>query len=152
MEIMVGSDYRGFGLKRQILELLSITDYGVYDLGTFDPELKEDYNIAASAVARAVREQPGSMGILICDSAHGMCMQANRFKGIRAANCGSAGSAELARVHDDANVLCLSARLTGPETAKEITKVFLETEFAPLERRVRRVNLLDEGHDYDIFY
>ena len=76
-------------------------------------------------------------------------MQANRFKGIRAAHCSSAESAKLAREHDDANVLCLSAHSTNPELAKEITQTFLKTIFEPLERRVRRINRLDERSDYD---
>lgn len=109
-----------------------------------------DYNGPAVAVARAVREDdPSARGILICDSAHGMTMQANRFKGIRAANCDTAESAQLAREHDDANVICLSAHFTSAAELPEIVQAFLQTDFIPIERRVRRINRLDERSDYD---
>ena len=78
-----------------------------------------------------------------------MTMQANRFRGVRAANCGSVESARLAREHDDANVLCLSAHFMDIEQMKQVALAFLETNFEPLERRVRRINRLDEREDYD---
>lgn len=149
MRVLVGSDYRGFELKRAILEQLAGTEYEVEDLGTYDPALEEDFNVAAVAVSKEVRDDPGAMGILICDSAHGMCIQANRFKDVRAANCFSAESAVLAREHDDANILCLAAHFVAPEAAGEIVRTFLETEFAPIERRMRRINRMDERFDYE---
>ena len=75
-------------------------------------------------------------------------MQANRFKGVRAANCDSVESAKLAREHDDANVLCMSAHFVDEDLMKQITDAFLDTYFTNLERRVRRINLLDEREDY----
>lgn len=96
-----------------------------------------------------MRENHGSRGVLICDSAHGVTMQANRFKGVRAAHCDSEESAKLAREHDDANVLCLSAHFIDEEQMKKIVDVFLKTDFTNLERRVRRINRLDEREDYD---
>ena len=150
MRILVGADYRGFELKEAILRFLAEeTDFEVIDNGTYEPDLEEDFNGPAVAVAKEVREDPAACGILICDSAHGMCIQANRFKGIRAAHCDSPESASLAREHDDANVLCLSAHFTSPEQAREIVLAFLNTEFTPVERRVRRINRLDEREDYD---
>ena len=150
MRILVGADYRGFELKEAILRFLAEeTDFEVIDNGTYEPDLEEDFNGPAVAVAKEVREEPAARGILICDSAHGMCIQANRFKGIRAAHCDSPESASLAREHDDANVLCLSAHFTSPEQAREIVLAFLNTEFTPVERRVRRINRLDEREDYD---
>ena len=89
------------------------------------------------------------MGILICDSAHGMTIQANRFKGVRAAHCANTESARLAREHDDANILCMSAHTMDEEAMQEVAKAFLQTSFEALERRVRRINLLDEREDYD---
>ena len=76
-------------------------------------------------------------------------MQANRFKGVRAAHCENEESAKLAREHDDANVLCLSAHFLDAETMKKIILTFLETKFSNYERRVRRINRLDEREDYD---
>ena len=148
MEIFIGADYRGFERKQFLVEELLKDDLDVTDLGSYDATHGEDYNDAAVAVAQAVRENRGSRGILICDSAHGMTMQANRFRGVRAANCDSVESAKLAREHDDANVICLSAHFLDEAATYQIVKVFLETGFDPLERRVRRINRLDEREDY----
>ena len=150
MKIFVGADYRGFEKKNTLLKMLADSGYEPIDLGAYNPEDGVDFNDSAVAVARAVREDSGSMGILICDSAHGMTMQANRFKGIRAAHCENAESAKLAREHDDANVLCLSAHfLTDDAKMQEIAETFLTTDFTNIERRVRRINRLDEREDYD---
>ena len=96
-----------------------------------------------------MREDRGARGILICDSAHGVTIQANRFKGIRAAHCDNVESAQLAREHDDANVLCLSAHFMDEDKLYEVVRAFLTTDFQNLERRVRRINRLDEREDYD---
>ena len=149
MEIYVGADYRGFEKKQQVLRFLGERGYKVFDEGAYEYNEGDDFNDPAVAVAQAVRENRGAYGILICDSAHGMTMQANRFKGIRAAHCDSTESAKLAREHDDANVLCLSAHFISEEKMCEIISTFLETDFSNLERRVRRINRLDEREDYD---
>ena len=118
-------------------------------MGAFEYNEGDDFNDPAVAVAKEVREDYGSIGILICDSAHGVTIQANRFKGIRAAHCDSVESAKLAREHDDANVLCLSAHFTSDDEMREIIDAFMNTNFASFERRVRRINRLDEREDYD---
>lgn len=148
MKIFVGADYRGFSKKQKILGFLAKNDYEVDDLGTYD-DSENDFNDAAVAVAKMVRKDRGARGILICDSAHGMTIQANRFKGIRAAHCSTAESAKLAREHDDANILCLSAHFISEEEMQNIITAFLETKFIDLERRIRRINRLDEREDYD---
>ncbi len=149
MKIYLGADYHGLDRKAYLISFLADQGYQVQDDGAFKRQEGDDYNDPAIAVAKDVREDLGSMGILICDSAHGMTIQANRFKGIRAANCSNPESAILAREHDDANILCLSARAIDNETAKEIALAFLTTNFTELERRVRRINRLDEREDYD---
>lgn len=149
MEVYVGADYRGFEKKQQVLRFLGERGYKVFDEGAYEYKEGDDFNDPAVAVAKAVRENRGAFGILICDSAHGVTIQANRFKGIRAAHCDSTESAKLAREHDDANVLCLSAHFISEEQMREIINVFLETGFNNLERRVRRINRLDEREDYD---
>ncbi len=149
MEIFVGSDYRGFECKKKILEFLKESGNDVIDEGAYTYNEGDDFNDPAIKVALSVRENHGSKGILVCDSAHGVTMQANRFKGIRAAHCDTVESAILAREHDDANVLCLSAHFMNDELMREIIKSFLETDFVLLERRVRRINRLDEREDYD---
>lgn len=148
MQIYIGADYRGFEKKQKMLGFFAKTDYEVMDLGTYD-DSENDFNDPAIAVSKKTRRNISNRGILICDSAHGMTMQANRFKGIRAAHCDSVESAKLAREHDDANVLCLSAHSLSDEEMWEIIKTFLETKFEYLERRVRRINRLDEREDYD---
>ena len=148
MNIFVGADYRGYDKKQKILSFLSKSDYEVHDLGTYDNS-ENDFNDPAIAVSKMVRKSRDCRGILICDSAHGMTIQANRFKGVRAAHCASEESAKLAREHDDANILCLSAHFTDIEEMEKIIKVFLETKFIDLERRIRRINRLDERGDYD---
>lgn len=148
MKIYIGADYRGFEKKQKLLSFLAKTDNDVMDLGTYENS-ENDFNDSAIAVAKKTRRDMNARGILICDSAHGMTMQANRFKGVRAAHCSSVESAKLAREHDDANVLCLSAHFLDEKQMQEIVKVFLDTKFEHLERRVRRVNRLDEREDYD---
>ena len=148
MKIFIGSDYRGFERKQSLLGYLSGTDFEINDMGAYTYSEGDDFNDAAIAVAKAVREEPDAMGILICDSAHGVTMQANRFKGARAAHCDSEESAKLAREHDDANILCLSAHFVDDDKMQRIVNIFLKTNFEPLERRVRRINRLDEREDY----
>ena len=149
MEIYIGADYRGFEKKQELIEFLASQGHEVIDSGAFSYNEGDDFNDPAIAVAKAVRENRGSFGILICDSAHGVTMQANRFKGVRAAHCDSVESAQLAREHDDANVLCLSAHFMDEGKMREIVTTFLATNFESLERRVRRINRLDEREDYD---
>ena len=149
MKVFVGADYRGFEKKKQLLEFLVGKNYEVVDVGAYEYVEGDDFNDPAIEVALNIRETPTAKGILICDSAHGVTMQANRFKGIRAAHCDSKESAVLAREHDDANVLCLSAHFMDENSIEEIAEAFLATDFSNLERRVRRINRLGEREDYD---
>ena len=149
MELFVGADYRGFEKKKILLKFLATKDFDVTDVGAYSYHEGDDFNDPAVAVARAVKREHEAKGILICDSAHGMTMQANRFKGVRAAHCDNPESAKLAREHDDANVLCLSAHFMDDKKIQEVVTAFLETKFDNLERRVKRINRLDEREDYD---
>ena len=149
MNVYIGADYRGLERKQALLEYLTEAGYNVTDDGAYEYVEGDDFNDPAIAVAKDVREDLGSFGILICDSAHGVTIQANRFKGVRAAHCENTESAILAREHDDANVLCMSAHFLNEEAMREIVKAFLHTNFTSLERRVRRINRLDEREDYD---
>ena len=149
MEIFIGADYHGFEKKQMLIEYLKAQGHTVTDEGAFTYSEGDDFNDPAIAVAKNVRENRGSMGILICDSAHGVTMQANRFRGIRAAHCDNTESAILAREHDDANVLCLSAHFMDDARMRDIVMTFLTVDFTNLERRVRRINRLDEREDYD---
>lgn len=152
MKVYIGADYRGFEAKKRLLAYLQEHGYDVVDVGSYQGTEENDFNDAAITAALAIRGHKASVGvfgILICDSAHGMTMQANRFKGIRAAHCSTPESAKLARQHDDANVLCLSAHFMDEKTMEKITEVFLNTKFEALERRLKRITRLDERKDYD---
>ena len=152
MKIYIGADYKGFEAKKRLISYLQEQGYDVVDVGSYQGTEENDFNDPAIAAALAIRGSKvsvGIFGILICDSAHGMTMQANRFKGIRAAHCDSVDSAKLAREHDDANVLCLSARFMDEKTMEKIAEAFINTKFEALERRLKRINRLDERKDYD---
>lgn len=126
--IAVASDHAGLELKQTLCRFLAENGYAAHDMGTHD-ENSCDYPDFANTVAQWVKEQPERRGILVCGSGIGMSIAANRHQGIRAALCRSGLEAELARRHNDANVLCLGARITGTEAAKECVKRFLDTAF-----------------------
>ena len=149
MEILIGADYRGFEKKNQLRDFLVAQGYRVEDQGAYEYTEGDDFNDPVIAVAKGVKSRPNARGILICDSAHGVTIQANRFKGIRAAHANSITSAQLAREHDDANILCLSAHSMPLEEMEKIATTFLKTDFVQLERRARRIKRLDERKDYD---
>ncbi|MBQ8996947.1 RpiB/LacA/LacB family sugar-phosphate isomerase [Candidatus Saccharibacteria bacterium] len=138
--VFIASDHRGFALKKSLVRAFpELQDLGPH---SFDPE--DDYNDAALAVARAVRETSGARGILLCGSAIGVSIQANRIKGIRAAVALDPRAVRLSRQHNDANVLCLSADRLSTRRAERLIKLFLDTPFSGEERHVRRIKRLDE--------
>lgn len=148
MKIYIGADYRGFEKKNMLAKFLRGQGHDVFDQGTYTYVEGSDFNDPAIAVSKNVRENTGSFGILLCGSAHGVTIQANRFKRIRAAHCDSTASAITAREHDNCNILCLSAESLDEETMQEIVTTFLTTAFEPLERRIKRIKRLDERNDY----
>lgn len=150
--IFLGSDHRGFVAKQRILATLSQSEwaenYEIVDLGPETMRPDDDFNDYAIAVSRAVRETEGSRGILICGSAHGISMQANRFKGIRAI-CGYTPElVRLGRLHNDANVLCLSSDFMDDQNIDQAIDMFLRGIFLPEERYIRRNRRLDEETIY----
>ena len=150
--IFLGSDHRGFVAKQRILAALSQSEwaenYEIVDLGPETMRPDDDFNDYAIAVSRAVRETEGSRGILICGSAHGISMQANRFKGIRAI-CGYTPElVRLGRLHNDANVLCLSSDFMDDQNIDQTIDMFLRGNFLPEERYIRRNRRLDEETIY----
>ena len=150
--IFLGSDHRGFVAKQRILATLSQSEwaenYEIVDLGPETMRPDDDFNDYAIAVSRAVRETEGSRGILICGSAHGISMQANRFKGIRAI-CGYTPElVRLGRLHNDANVLCVSSDFMDDQNIDQAIDMFLCGNFLPEERYIRRNRRLDEETIY----
>jgi len=139
-KIHIASDHAGFELKAQVIEELVDMGFETHDLGPAS-ENSVDYPDYADKVAQAVLKDHSSMGVLICGSAQGMAMRANKYRRIRAALCCSEKSAHLARQHNDANVLCLGSRMTTNETNIKILRVFFEETFEG-GRHQRRVDKL----------
>ncbi|MFA5003886.1 MAG: RpiB/LacA/LacB family sugar-phosphate isomerase [Candidatus Saccharimonadales bacterium] len=145
MKIYVGADHNGFDLKAQIADHLKRSGYEVVDEGDEQLQPDDDYPQFAGRVVNAMlADGPGVYGILVCGSGQGMCMAANRYKGIRAALCWDIEEARAARNDDDSNVLCLSSRYTKPEDALAILQTWLNTPFAGAPRFKRRIQQLDE--------
>lgn len=143
-KIYLGSDHAGYKLKNQIALYVKKLRFKTQDLGVFS-EKSADYPDTAVKVSKKVQKDKNSFGILICGTGIGMSIAANKFKNIRAAECVSEIMAERARKHNNANILCLGARLIKLDLAKKITKKFLRTNFeneARHKRRVKKLNAL----------
>lgn len=148
MKVYVGADHRGYELKDQVIGWLKNRGIEHYDLGADELIPEDDFNDYAVMVAKDVLANPDSFGVLLCGSAQGVCMQANRFKGIRAAFCHNAAEARETREHNDANVLCIAADENQDQYVYEqILDTFLSTAFLGYDRYVRRNKKLDEAND-----
>jgi ribose 5-phosphate isomerase B len=137
MKIAIGSDHRGFEAKRRVLAFLKQFGHEVIDVGAPGPE-SVDYPDFAFQVANRVSTGEVERGILICGTSIGMCIAANKVKGVRAAPCHDSITAEMSRRHNDANVLCLSADLLGEELIDRMVRIWLATDFEG-GRHARRV-------------
>lgn len=126
--IGIASDHAGYALKADLIDMLQERGLEVLDLGTDGPD-SVDYPDFADALAGAIAEGRASRGILVCGTGIGIAMAANRHRHLRAATCHDTTDARLARQHNDANVLALGARTTGPEVAQDCVRIFLDTEF-----------------------
>ena len=126
--IAIGSDHAGFEQKMKVIQWLNKNGYQLIDMGVYENK-SVDYPDYAHPVANAVEEGDATFGILLCGSANGVCMTANKHQGIRAAICWQEEIARLARLHNNANILCLPARFIGDEDAMKILSVFISTEF-----------------------
>ncbi|MBI1903164.1 MAG: ribose 5-phosphate isomerase B [Planctomycetia bacterium] len=144
MRIAIGADHRGFALKAALCDLLRKTRHEVEDVGTHSTE-SCDYPDYAAAVARRVSSGQAERGILVCGSALGMAIAANKIAGIRAAPCHDETTTRLSRQHNDANVLCLSADSTFPDEAARLALLWLETAFdgGRHARRVEKIRQLE---------
>lgn len=139
MKVAIGCDHGGIELKRLIVRQLDHDQIQVLDLGC-DGSESVDYPLFARAVCNAVLNGDADFGILLCGTGIGMSMAANRFKGIRAALCHELFTARMSREHNDANVLCLGARVVGPGLAIEVVKTWLSTGFGG-GRHLRRIEM-----------
>lgn len=140
--IAIGSDHGGFQLKQEIMEHLEKRGESFRDFGTFTEE-SCDYPDYGKAVAHAVASGEYQTGIIICGTGIGISITANKVPGIRAALCGDCFSAEATRLHNDANILALGARVVGPGLALKIVDTFLDTPFSGEERHRRRIEKIE---------
>jgi ribose 5-phosphate isomerase B len=140
MKIAIGSDHAGFELKSFLIDKLEAAGYDVKDYGT-DSSDSVDYPDFAHPVSNAVEAAGDTLGILICGSANGVCMTANKHTGIRCALSWNEEIAKLAREHNNANIVALPARFLSMEESWRITQAFLKTDFAGgrHQRRVEKI-------------
>lgn len=141
MRIAIGTDHAGYLMKEMLVTQLRAAGHEVLDFGT-DGEASVDYPDYAEPVADAVRNDEAERGVLVCGSAIGMCLAANKVPGIRAGVAHDTYSAHQGVEHDDMNVLCIGARVIGDEVAREIVASFIEAQFSGEERHQRRVDKL----------
>lgn len=139
--IAIGNDHGGYELKLEVVKHLKERGFEIKDYGC-DSTASCDYPVYAQAVAEAVSSGECELGILICGTGIGMSMAANKVDGIRAALCADCFSAKATREHNNANILCMGARTTGPGLALMIADMFVDTPFSNDERHIRRINML----------
>lgn len=139
-KIVIGCDHGGFDLKNEIIAHLKQRGFSITDVGC-DSTASCDYPVYAKKVAEAVAAGEAELGILVCGTGIGMSMVANKVPGVRAALCADCFSAQATREHNNANVLCLGARTTGPGLALMITDKFVDTPFSNDERHIRRISM-----------
>jgi ribose 5-phosphate isomerase B len=138
MKLAIASDHAGFPLKEPAIEELRKLGYEVIDLGT-DSTAPVDYPDYAQAVAHSVLEGRAERAVLICGSGAGACVAANKFRGIRAATCHDSFSARQCVEDDNVNVLCLGARVIGPNLAIDLVRDYVSARFSGAERHERRL-------------
>ncbi len=145
--VVLGSDHAGFRLKAELRKYLENKKIPWLDLGARELDKKDDYPDYAKKVAEFV-SRGGSLGILICATGSGMCMSANKVKGIRAAAAHTIQSAKLARQHNNANILCLGSKFVTPAMAKRIVNTFLKEKFQAGRhlRRINKIKKIEESH------
>lgn len=139
--VPIGCDHAGYDLKQKVMDLLKEKGYEVKDYGCYSNE-SIDYPDFGHPVAQHVEDNDGSLGVLMCGSGNGINMTANKHQGVRSALCWTKEIAELARQHNNANILTLPARFISEETALEIVEAFFATAFegGRHERRVEKIS------------
>jgi ribose 5-phosphate isomerase B len=140
LRIAVAADHAGYVLKHIVVDDLRAAGHEVADLGTFNPNQPDDYPDFAALACEVVRGGKAERAVVICGSGVGVAVAANKFPGIRAGVCHDTYSGHQGVEHDDMNVLCVGARIVGPELAREIVRAFVGATFTGEERHVRRLN------------
>ncbi|NLL73887.1 MAG: ribose 5-phosphate isomerase B [Clostridiales bacterium] len=141
--IAIGNDHTGYELKMEIIKYFEEKgiEYKDFGCGKLD---SSDYPLFAQSVGKAVQNKECELGILICGTGIGISIAANKMKGIRAALCHDCFSAEATKLHNDANILAMGARIVGPGLAVKIVDTFLKTEFSGQERHLRRIKMMED--------
>ena len=139
MNLVVASDHGGFPLKGRILDELRQWGHQAEDLGAFSDEPLDDYPDYSRAVAEAVLQGRAERAILLCGSGAGACVAANKFRGIRASTCHDSFSARQCVEDDNVNVMCLGARVVGPDLAVDLVRIYVAARFSGAERHRRRL-------------
>jgi ribose 5-phosphate isomerase B len=140
MRVAIGADHAGYELKTELAQFLSEQGHEVEDVGPSALDPTDDYPDFARALAEAVLTDAVERGIMVCGSGVGASVVANKVRGIRASVCHDTYSAHQGVEHDDMNVLCMGARIVGPEVARELVTAFLSARFTGEERHQRRLD------------
>lgn len=141
-KIIIASDHAGYKLKNELIKHYETQGIELTDIGCYSED-SCDYPIIAKNAAQEILNKKARKAILVCGTGIGMAMMANRYKGIRAAVVSDTCSAKMSRSHNDANILCIGARILGFELAKDIVEIWLNTEFQG-NRHTKRVIMMDE--------
>ncbi len=142
--LYIASDHAGYQLKEEIKQYLQSLSYSFEDIGPRELNPNDDYPDFAFTVARKVADEGGE-GILFCGTGQGVCLAANKIKGIRAVPAYDEFMARQAKEHLDSNILCLGGRVLDAETAKKVVRVWLDTGFSGEERHKRRLGKIEEA-------
>jgi len=144
MKIVIGSDHRGYPLKEDLIKFLKETSVDFKDVGTNSSD-SVDYPDYAKLVGDSIINEGYDTGILICGSGIGVSMAANKVKGLRAVNANNNNMAEMARKHNNANVICFGSDFIDLEKAKRFLEIFINTDFEGGERHLRRIQKLENN-------
>ncbi len=150
MRIAVGTDHRGYGIRKRLIESLQRHGHEVLDVGSDSPD-PVDYPDIAARVAGMVSQGQVDRGVLVCGTGLGMCIAANKFPGVRAAPCYDELSAEISRRHNDLNVLCLSGDLMSERLLERVVEIWLNTPFdgGRHARRLEKIRKLEENRCHE---
>ncbi len=142
--IYIGADHAGFNLKEELKKYLKELGYEFEDLGNKELDSQDDYPDFAFQVAKKVVETKGQ-GILICATGSGICMAANKVRGVRGSVAWDEFTALQAKEHNNANIICLAGKVLDVEAAKKIIRLWLEADYAGEERHTRRLGKIEQG-------
>lgn len=144
----IGSDHRGYQLKKELMMMIKNGGYEVADLGNIAYDENDDYpDFAAKVAERVSRDSANARGILICGSGVGVCVVANKFANVRAALVGSSDQAFDSKNDDNANILCLGSNYVNADQAKKIVLTWIQTPFSDEARHVRRLQKVEQVED-----